>query len=299
MRARPLDWTADAPGVSSDRHLRAFRILVLAHFAVQSWAWAMEPQDVPTGFPLPAIYSAAVVLSLCCVVALLGRGRLGAAVALPLVAWEVAWMLPQTANHSFLGLLLLALCTALDPDEPDDEVLLIQSLRWIAVLIFFWAGVQKALHGLYFQAEFLTWMVAQGVDRWGQIFGWIMPDAELERLRAIPRYMTGAGPYRVVSLPFVLVANAVWVGEVALAVGMLFRRVRGVAALAAIALVFTIQLAPREFMFALLYTNLLLLFVPGEWNRRLLPLFLCIYLYMLAVLLGAPGEFLLKAGGTL
>jgi hypothetical protein len=299
MRMRPLDWTADVPGVSSDRHLRAFRILVLAHFAVQSWAWAMEPQDVPTGFPLPAIYSAAFVLSLCCVAALLGRGRLGGALALPLVAWEVAWMLPQTANHSFLGLVLLVLCTALDPDDSNDEALLIQSLRWIAVLIFFWAGVQKALHGLYFQGEFLTWMVAQGVDRWAQIFGWIVPDAELERLRSIPRYLTGAGPYRVVSLPFVLVANSVWMGEIALAVGMLFRRTREVSALAAIVLVFTIQLAPREFMFAVLYTNLLLLFVRGEWNHRLLPAFLFVYLYMLAVLLGAPGEFMLKAGGTL
>lgn len=299
MRARPLDWTADVPGVSSARHLRAFRVLLLAHFAVQSWAWAMEPQDVPTGFPLLAIYSVAVVLSLCCGVALLGRGRLGAAIALPLVAWEVAWMLPQTANHSFLGLVLLALCTALDSEDSDDEALLIQSLRWIAVLIFFWAGLQKVLHGLYFRGEFLTWMVAQGVDRWAQVFGWIIPDAELERLRSIPRYMTGAGPYRVVSLPFVLAANAVWVGEIALAVGMLFRRAREIAALAAIALVFTIQLAPREFMFALLYTNLLLLFVRGEWNRRLLPVFLFIYLYMLAVLLGAPGEFLLRAGGTL
>ena len=62
---------------------------------------------------------------------------------------------------------------------------------------------------------------------------------------------------------------------------------------------FTIQLAPREFMFALLYTNLLLLGVRGEWNRRLLPLFIAFYIYLLAVLWGAPGDFLLNPKGRL
>jgi hypothetical protein len=298
MRAGLLDWTADPPGVAAARHLRAFRVLLLVHFAVQSWAWALRPLPAPTGFPPLAIYPAAVLTSLACAVALLGRGRLACAVALPVVAFEVAWLFPLTPNHTFLGLLLLALCTFLDPDQEPDEALLVQSLRWIAVLIFFWAGVQKGLHGLYFQGEFLTWMVAQGVDRWAEVFGWMIPDAEIERVRAFPRYLAGAGPYRVSSLPFVLAANGVWLGEIALAVGMLFRRTRELAALGGLVLVFTIQLAPREFMFALLYTNLLLLFVRGEWNRRLLPVFIGAYLYLLAVQLGAPGGFLLRAEGT-
>ena len=85
----------------------------------------------------------------------------------------------------------------------------------------------------------------------------------------------------------------------ALGVALALRRTRELAALAAIGLVFTIQAAPREFMFALLYTNLLLLFVRGEPNWRLLPLFLAGYAYLVAVLLGAPGSFLLKAGGGL
>jgi hypothetical protein len=299
MRAAPLDWTADPPGVSAARHLAAFRVLLLAHFAVQSWAWVVVPTPVPVTFPPLAIRAVAVVLSALCLAALLGRGRLACLLAAPLVAWEVVWLFPLTANHTFLGLVLVALCGLLDPERPEDEALLIQSLRWLAVLVFFWAGVQKALHGLYFRGEFLAWMVGQGATRWGDIFGWIVPADELERLRSYPRYLAGAGPYRVDSLAFRLVANGVWLGEIGLAVGMLFRRTREVAALGAIALVFLIQLAPREFMFALLYTNLLLLFVRGEWNRRLLPVFLAVYLYMLAVLMGAPGGFLLKAGEVL
>ncbi len=294
-----LDWTADRPGVSSARHLRAFRVLLLAHVAVQSWAWAVRPAPPPVTFPPLAIHAVAVVLTVLCVAALFGRGRLCCALAFPLVAWNVSWIFPLTANHNFLVLVLIGLCACFDAEEREEEALLVQSLRWVAILIFFWAGAQKVLHGMYFRGEFLTWMVAQGVERWADIFGWMMPEGEVARLRSLPRYMAGAGPYRVDSLLFLLAANSVWVGEVALAVGLVFRRTRELAAIGAILLVFLIQLAPREFMFALLYTNLLLLFVRGEWNRRLLPLFLADYAYLLAVLLGAPGRFLLKAGGTL
>jgi hypothetical protein len=299
MAAPVLDWTADPPGVSAASHLRAFRILVLAHFAVQSWAWAVKPVPVPAPFPPLGIHLAAAVLSFLCVAAFFRRGRLACALALPIVAWEVYWVFPSTPNHTFLGFVVIGLCSFLDSDEPDEEALLLQALRWLAVLIFFWAGVQKLLHGLYFRGEFLLWMVGQGVERWGDLFGWLVPAEEVARLRSLPRFMTGAGPYRVDSLPMILAANSVWIGEIALAVGMLFRRTREFAAVGAIGLAYLVQLAPREFMFALLYTNLLLLFVRGDWNRRLLPLFLALYAGLLAVLLGAPAGFLLKASGTL
>ena len=105
----------------------------------------------------------------------------------------------------------------------------------------------------------------------------------------------------VAAWPFLLASNGVWIGEILLAGGMLLERVRRYAALAAIALVVAIQSAPHEWMFALLYAPLLLLFVPGGWNRRLLPLFLLAYAWLLAALAGvAPGaRWLLKTGGTL
>ena len=106
-------------------------------------------------------------------------------------------------------------------------------------------------------------------------------------------------PYRVGSLPLTLLSNAVYLAEMAIGALLVPRRTREWAALAAIAMVFAIQLAPREFMFALLYTNLLLLCVRGAPNRRLLPLFLGLYAWLLAALLGAPGSFLLKPGGGL
>jgi hypothetical protein len=297
---RPLDWTADVPGAPPQRQLSALRALVLAHLAVQGFAWWARPLPTPASFAPLALVCVSAALAALSLLALLRHGRLACLAALPFAAWVVFRVFPFTPNHTFLAFLVLSLFAWLDPDREEDAGLLLRGLRWLTVIVFFYAGLQKALHGLYFRGEFLSWMIAQGVERWEAVFGWMIPDAELARLRSYPRFMLGAGPYRVEAPLFVLASNAVWLGELALSLLLLLRRTRELAALAAIALVFTIQLAPREFMFALFYTQMLLLFVRGDLNRRLLLLFLFGYWYQLAVLRGAPGaSFLLKAGGTL
>jgi hypothetical protein len=274
--------------------------LVLAHLAVQGFAWWARPLPTPVSFPPLALVCVSAVLAALSLLALLRHGRLACQVALPFAAWVVFWVFPFTPNHTFLAFLVLALFAWLDPDREEDAGLLLRGLRWLTVIVFFYAGLQKALHGLYFRGEFLSWMIAQGVDRWEAVFGWMIPDAELARLGSYPRYLVGAGPYRVEAPLLVLASNAVWLGELLLSLLLVLRRSRELAALAAVALVFTIQLAPREFMFALLYTQMLLLFVRGDLNRRLLPLLLLGTWYQLALLFGAPGgELLLKAGGTL
>lgn len=280
-------------------HLEAFQILLLAHLTVQAWAWVIVPVPYPYTFPNRAIFVAATLMTVLLVVGGTGRARVACLLATPIVVWEVVWLFPGTPNHVFLTLVLLTLSCFFDLKKSGDSLLLLQTLRWIAVIIFVWAGVQKALHGLYFRGEFLTWMIAQGIDRWAELFGWIISDLELARITALPRYVPGTGPYRVDSWLFVVVSNSIWVGEILLGLAMLHRRTREWAAVGAIALVFLIQMAPREFMFALLYTSLLLLQFRGEPNRRLMPVFLIVYAGMFAALLGAPFSFLLKAGGGL
>lgn len=299
MPAAPLDWTADPPGVGAAPHLRAFRTLLLAHWTVQASAWYLRPLEPPFTFPPAVIVACAVALGALLVLSFV-RGRLACALAFPLTVALVWWIFPGTPNHTFLACLLTGLCGWLDLEREDESRLLLQTVRWMTVIVFFWAGAQKALHGLYFRGEFLSWMIAHSVDHWSAVFGWVVPADEIARLHSLPRFQADVGPYRVDSWPFLVVANGVWIGEIALAVGMVWRRTRVWAALGAIALVFTIQLAPHEWMFALLYGQALLLFVPGEWNRRLLPVFLLVYAWLLAALVGAPGAgFLTKAGGTL
>lgn len=293
-----LDWTADPPGTAAGPALRAFRSLLIAHVAVQAWSWYWMPPAIPRPFPPVLFGTLAFLMPVLCGLSLWRFGRLAAAIAAPIAVLMAAWALPSTPNHTGLVALLLVLCAWLDPDEEDEAALLTQALRWIAVVVFFWAGAQKLLHGLYFRGEFLAWMVGQGGERWAEIFGWMMPAEDIARLQGYERFAFGGGPYRVAAPLFVLASNAVWVGEIALAGGMLVPRLRAVSALAGIALVVLIQAAPREWMFALLYTQLLLVVAPGGWNRRLLPFFLLVYAYLVAVLLGAPGSWLLRVGGN-
>ncbi len=305
MSTRFFDWVTE-PHASTQRaqsfgpHLEAFRVLLLAHLTIQACAWAIVPVPYPYTFPPSAIQSAAGLMTVLFFFgSTKGRTRLACLLATPIVAAEILWLFPSTPNHVFLTLVLVTLCGAFDLKKDRDSLLLLQALRWIAVIIFVWAGVQKALHGLYFHGEFLLWMIAQGVDRWADLFGWIISESELARITSLPRFIPGTGPYRVDSWLFVLVSNFVWIGEIALGLALLHRRTRQWAAAGAIALVFMIQAAPREFMFALLYASLLLLLFRGEPNRRLMPVFLGVYLCMLAALLGAPLPFLLKSGGGL
>jgi hypothetical protein len=297
-----LDWTADAPEAPRGRHLRALRVLLLAHFATQCLAWWIRPLTRVVG-PEPEVSGGlGLVFAALAALALTRRFARAAGIAgFALAAFVVVRLLPTTANHTFLAALALGFFALLDPDRDEEAGLLLRSLRWVTVIVFFWAGVQKALHGLYFRGEFLAWMVAQGSAHWAQVFGWMLPADELARLSELPRFVPGAGPYRPNAPLFVLAANAVWVAEIALSVGLLWRVTRVAAALGAALLVFTIQLAPNEWMFALLYVQFLLLFVPGEWNRRLLPAFVAAYVYLLLALAGvAPGRsFLVKANGHL
>lgn len=280
-------------------HLRAFRVCLLAHVCLQAWAWAIKPPPAPLAFPVGPIHASAIVLSLCLLAGFAGRDRLACAVAMPIVWIEVLSLLPFTPNHVFLSAILTTVVVAFDDADEDEGLAAIGVLRWIAVVIFVWAGVHKALHGLYFRGEFLAWMIAHGVDRWATFFSLVVPPEEIARLESLPRFVPGNGPYRVDSPLFVALSNSVWIGEIAIGVALVFQRTRVLAGLAAIALVFAIQSAPREFMFALLYTSLLLFMLPGEPNRRLQWGFVAVYALMLAALLGAPIEFLLKAEGTI
>lgn len=294
-----LDWTADPPGRSPEVGLRALRTLVLAHWATQAWAWVIRPDPLANDLPGSVYVAAAVWLTASCVAAFTRRARQACVFAVPVAFAASLHLFPMLPNHTGLAFLVLALFACFEVRGEDGQ-LLSRSLRWMTVLVLVWAGLQKVLNGYYFQGEFLTWMVAHGPDLWSQVFGWILPAEELARLEALPAFAPGVGPYRAESPLMVLVANTVWIGEILLGLGMLWRPTRSWAALGALALVCAIQLAPREWMFALIFVPMLLFFLPGVWLRRLLPFFILIDLILLVVLAGGPGESIfIKAWGTL
>ena len=290
-----LAWTGEPASEAVQRNLRALRVLVVGHWAVEWLSWAIHPQPPPA--QLPVALSAAVGLTLVGLtgLAFTARGRLAAALAFPLALFGAVTLFPLLPNHTALASMLLGLLALLDTEGEEGELLL-TTVRWMTVLIFVWAGVQKVVHGMYFRGEFLAWMIAHGPEAWRSFFGLMVPADEIARVASLPRFGLDIGPYRIASLPLVFASNAVWAGEIGLGVAMLWQRLRPLAALAALGLVLLIQAAPHEWMFALLYSELLLLCLPGAVLARAMPVLLVIYVYLLAALAGAPGASLPREG---
>ena len=155
----------------------------------------------------------------------------------------------------------------------------------VTVIFFFYSGLQKLLHGRYFDGQFLAYVTATE-GRFAQLFQFIMPAAEFERLRELGSPQVGSGPYRVDSLLFIAFSNGVVLFEMAAPMLMIVRKTRTIAAVATIGFVLAIEAGAREIVFGAFAINLLLLFLPGPWNKRLFPIFIVFCLYLLAAAFG-------------
>lgn len=278
------------PDRVADAHFRLnliwLRRFVLMHMAARSFL---------TIAPTPEMGASDVLRGATVLVAIAGLmprfARPATAIATLLVLGDVLVTLPDTANHVFLEWLCLVLLTLFDEQDEDEAPLLLQGLRWMTGVFFFYTGLQKVLYGYYFDGQFLAFLAATD-ERFRLFFQHLIPSEELERLRAFnlslvdadagrwkPR--VGAGPYRVDSLIFVLVSNITYIFEMVAGLLLLLPRTRVVAALASIVFVIMIELAARELTFGALMINLLLLFLPGKWNKWLFPAFAAGYLYLM------------------
>ena len=103
------------------------------------------------------------------------------------------------------------------------------------------------------------------------------------------RHSHGSGALVVAPLAL-LASNGVWLGEIAAAVLLLIPGLRVFGAALGLALLLGIELGARELMFGVLMTNMLALFAPVVWSRRLLPTSAAFYGFLLATKLGwLPG----------
>jgi len=255
----------DAPTTAPTR-LSDFRRFLLLYGAVRSWVWVpLVPGSVGGLAMLAALHTVAAAL------AFTPRGAAVAArLAFPVVLAQVAWQFPMAANHLYLELVCLAFLALARRGDAADAGRALAGLRWTAALVLFHGGLQKVLYGSYFRGDFLA-LMAGADERFGRVFRWLIPGGELARLAALDRHATGAGPFRVDAPLFVAASNAVWLAELVLPVLLIPRRTRLAGALGGIALMAGIQAAALEIGFALLFVNLLLLFLPGRWNARALP----------------------------
>ena len=255
----PLD--AADPASEAPR-LRAFgRILALV-IAAEYWTKALD-----RGLELAASELLALAaVSLLSAAAVHGRARRAAFAGLALLqAWYVWDNFPGTGNHRYLELFLALLFALLDDRLSAERRLLLRSLRWSVVVVLFYAGLQKLVHGHYLGGEFLAYSLWREPFR--VVLGPLLSAAELERLTTT-QLSVGGGPFRVDSLLFQAVSNAVWIAEILVAGLLLFRRTRPVGWIVGLALVVATELVARELLFGIEIAGAILLFAPVAVLRR-------------------------------
>ena len=242
--------------------IRAFRVILALVICAEYWTKALArwgDLDVADG-------TALVVATLLGAAAISGRRRRTVFAGFAaLQAWYVWSNFPLTGNHRYLELFLAALFAILNDEKEEDRRLLLQSVRWTVIVVLFYSGLQKLAHGYYFQGQFLAYSLWR--DTFRTTLAPLLSSAELGRLTSYSGAV-GDGPYLVSGPAFLLLSNAVWVLEMALAPLLLFRATRRVALIAACALVVGTQLVAREFLFGVEFGSALLLFARTDIIRR-------------------------------
>ena len=287
---RILAWAGPVDEQGWQTRLAWFRRIALMHVATRSYLSLWEGEIDPAELLLRR---GLVVVAL---VGCVPRCALWATrIAALLVFAEIAVRIPHVANHLFLEFVLLTLMALLDDRDEPEGALLLQGLRCTIGVFFFYTGLQKLLWGYWFDGQLLAFMAATE-ERFATIFQFVIPTDELARLHSyntthlerpgVWKPWPDAGPYRVDSIAFVALSNVIYLGEMTAGIGMLVRRVRVPAALAAMGLVVGIEAGARELTFGALMLAALLLFVPGARTRQAFPLFAAFYLYLVAARLG-------------
>lgn len=264
-----LAWTGvDAPEAALSK-TRSFRRILLLIVAAESWHALHFPayqQGVAWHIGI------AFWLTAWAAVGFAPRfERWATGLALLGLASDLASVFPNNANHQYLGVVCLGLLSLPRSGSAPEHQLVLQGLRWLIPIGFFWAGVQKLFHGYYFGGEFLAVRIATDAN-FARVLAPFLSTGELERLSALLPGK-GAGPYRVDEPLFLLVSNGTWLAELVLPVLLLFRPTRLLAAIAVIVFMAAIELGARELFFGMMMVGLALLYPSRDANRVALPLF--------------------------
>ncbi len=260
---RPLAWLGEGdPGVRAAQVLAFERIFVLV-IGVEYWCRGLARWNDLS----PAYVATLGAATLLCLLVLLTPLRRPALLALAASHAFTVWSeFPAAGNHAYLEVMLCALGAFLDPRQEAERTLYVAAARWLGVVILFYSGLQKLVHGYYFHAEYFAFSL--WIESFRSVFQWLLPPAEYQRLIAF-KGEPGDGPFLVASPLVVAISNLTWIAELGLAPALLWPRTRRIAVVGTSALILGIELAARELFFGLLYVNLILLFLETKTHAKL------------------------------
>lgn len=243
--------------------LRAFQIILALVICTEYWIkafgfWSEQRVDDVISLVAVTLLAGWVVW---------GRGRRLAFAGIALLqAWYVWSLFPQTGNHRYLELIFATLFALLDDELEEERRLLLRSLRWMVLVVLFWSGVQKLVHGYWLDGQYLAFSLWREPFR--QALAPLLGVEELQRLTSFTGAV-GDGSYRVSAPLFLVVSNLVWIAEIALAVLLYLPRTRRAAMIAACLVFVATEVVARELMFGVEFLAAILLFDRGDLLRRL------------------------------
>lgn len=250
--------------------LTLFSRFFLFHLAIKGLHAAISP-----GRPVDMAVAVGFVV---CLFLSLRRQTLQLALwcALPVLCVRLGSFFPSTANLSGLEFLSLLFLSIAQLEKSDDQQILVDALRFLVIWAMFFSGLQKVLHGTYFNGAYLGMLIAnQG--RFALPFYFVMPEGELSGLIDGP----AAGPYKIVSPAVLGLSNLVYILEILAAILLIVPRFRKQGVVLSVALLVAIEVAAREYMFGMMVINLLCLFLDEKWSKRALVFAVAFYSVML------------------
>jgi hypothetical protein len=251
----------DAPGTRHAK-LRAFQIILALVVCAEYWTkylrrWGDLGADEIVAWAAVTVLAAAVVH---------GRQRRLAFAGIALVqTWYVWSLFPMAGNHRYLEVAFALALAVLDDEDGPEQVLLLRSLRTMVLVVLFYSGLQKLVHGYWLRGQFLAWSLWE--DSFRTALQPLLSAEEFTRLIS-QGWSPGDGPYLVSSRPLVVLSNAVWLSEMTLAALLVPRVTRTFACVATCALIAGAELLAREMMFGIEFAAATLLFLPGDFLRR-------------------------------
>lgn len=245
------------------RGLRAYETILLLVLVAESWARAVPKW----GQLAPAYHGHLAAVTVLVALGLHLPWRRAAFGALAALYVVLVWReFPASGNHAYLEIVLCALGALFSVDDPEERRLYVRVVRWIVVLIVFYSGVQKAVHGYWARGQYLAFSL--GAAGFGALHPLVPDSGELARLTSY-RGQPGDGPYLTASWPLLAVSNLTVLLELALAPLLVWRRTRTLAAVAGLILLACIEVGAREVFFGFVFANAIVLYLPATVHRLL------------------------------
>jgi len=269
-----------------DEQMHLFYLLFVILLAVQA-AMDLIQRGQRFAFDNTEDLSHAVMLGAhLLILAWLFRRRLLPPVAfalLLLAGWSLTRRLPDAPLHSYLAV-YIALVVFLLRDDGAERSLALGSLRWICAIGWIGFGLQKLLHGFYFDGQYLAWQISTNRDS-HLLLGNLVDARSLQQLDGF-RGAAGTGPYSPYGTLLTVASNAVWALEILVGLGLIYWKSRPTALIVGFGLLLATALCYRDIYQSLLLFNLLLLFASPGYHRggAALIIFSCV-----AILAGAMG----------